>query len=381
MRTIIAQNNLDFRNEVEKIRREIDYDQHLPRELEPYRDWLVSVCGSILDAIETNFENLAKPDDSILIDIVSDTNIIARNVTILNSRYIVPVLRSKRSDLPALRLVSWLHESHRATRDNPFAISAGMFACLPYPGMPTIYFFPSSAHGQILYLPLLFHEFGHVLYAFHKVEMEALVKELQQKIAIRLQPSVVRNDRFSLEANRKLDKIAITWFEWTQELFCDAVGLKIGGPSFIHAFSMYCRMLGHEEFHVPEESLAFRVHPVSWIRVKLLASRADAMGFPKLAAELLEAWSDIAACSKITEEYFGFFSDAFLPIVNATIDDMLVESNPLGFDDANGMTLPVSLLNRAWETFLNDPTAFSEWENAAIDELLGITTLSAAEAA
>ena len=67
--------------------------------------------------------------------------------------------------------------------------------------------------------------------------------------------------------------------------------------------------------------------------------------------------------------------------MNATIDDMLVESNPLGFDDANGMTLPVSLLNRAWETFLNDPTAFSEWENAAIDELLGITTLSAAEAA
>ena len=140
-------------------------------------------------------------------------------------------------------------------------------------------------------------------------------------------------------------------------------------------------MLGREEFHVPEESLAFRVHPVTWIRVRLLASRAEVMGFPKLAAELLQAWSDIAACSKITEEYFGFFSDEFLPMVNATIDDMLIETNPLRFDDADGTTSPVSLLNRAWDTFLNDPAAFNEWENAAIDELLGITTLSSAEAA
>lgn len=381
MRKILAQNNLDFRNEVEKIRNEITSGPHLMPEIERYREWLITVCDSMLDAIETNFENLSKPDDSILIDIVSDTNIIARQVTILNSRYIVPVLRSKRSDLPALRILSWLHESHRATCDNPFALSAGMFACLPYPGMPTIYFFPSSAHGQILYLPLLFHEFGHVLYAFHKAEMEALVKELQNKIAFLLRPSVVRNDRFSLEANRKLDKIAITWFEWSQELFCDAVGLTIGGPSFIHSFSMYCRMLGREEFHVPEESLAFRVHPVSWIRVKLLASRADAMGFPKLATELLEAWSDIAACSKITEEYFGFFSDAFLPIVNATIDDMLIETNPIGFNDVDQATSPVSLLNKAWDTFQSDPAAFNEWENAAIDELLGITTLSSAGAA
>jgi hypothetical protein len=374
VRKILFKSNRDLLYELQRVRAALVLTDGLPSELQGYREWLLLICDSLTEAIEENFERLSAGEDSILVDILSETNVIARQLNFLNSTFIDPVLRTKNSDLLALRILSWLHSSHSVTKDTPFAVSGGMFACLPFRGMPTIYFTPCSAHSQLLYLPLLFHEFGHVLYAFHKTEMDALVKELQQKIATYLQPTVSRNDRYSQEAARKRDEIAVTWFEWTQELFCDAVGLSIGGPAFLHAFSMCFRILGREEFHLPQESLVYRTHPVSWIRIKVLARRAEEMGYSDLAAELCESWSEIASCFKITEEYYGFFNDSFLPMVDETINDMLVEAQPLDFRAAaaDGAS-PIKLFNQTWDEFLRDNEDFIAWENGSVREFLAAT--------
>ena len=55
---------------------------------------------------------------------------------------------------------------------------------------PLIYMMPPSAQQGLLYLPLFFHEFGHLLYACHKPEMDALVRELQENLAELLEPAV-----------------------------------------------------------------------------------------------------------------------------------------------------------------------------------------------
>ena len=248
MRDILIRSNQDLLYELEMVRNALASKDGLPPELDGYKEWLIHNCDFLTGAVEEIFEILSTADDSILGDLFSQTNVIARHLNFLNSTFVNPVLRTKDTDLMALRVLSWLHSSHPSTKDTFFAVCGGMFACLPFRGLPTIYFAPCSAHSQLLYLPLLFHEFGHVLYAIHKAEMDSLVKELQKKIAASLQPTVIRNDRYLQDATRRLDEIVVTWFDWTQELFCDAVGLLIGGPAFLHAFSMCWRKLGRRNF-------------------------------------------------------------------------------------------------------------------------------------
>jgi hypothetical protein len=234
---------------------------------------------------------------------------------------------------------------------------------------------PSRQHG-LLYLPLFFHEFGHLLYACHKPEINNLVCELQKEIAGLLEPISQRDDLYAQEDARRRTAIAETWYEWTQEVFCDTAGLTIGGPCFVNAFSMYLRMGGRDEFHLPREKLEFSRHPVTWLRIRLLAERAHQMGL--VEADRLETeWNQIATTMGIAEEYYGFYDDRFLPSIRKTIDDMLIEASPYQFttedvssDWDSDSSTPVHLLNRAWSVFLNDPSSYDSWEQQAISIFL-----------
>src|ERR1035441_1893982 len=115
-----------------------------------------------------------------------------------------------------------------------------------------------------------------------------------------------------------------------QELFCDAVGLTIGGISYVRAFSTYLRMRGRDQFLVPKEDLELQGHPVTWLRVRMLATRLRAGGSNALADSLEQEWDQIAGIMKVSEDYFGFYTEDFLAPVQATLTDMLTEAGPIG---------------------------------------------------
>lgn len=83
----------------------------------------------------------------------------------------------------------------------------------------------------------------------------------------------------------------------------------------------------------------------------------------------------------ITEEYFGFYDDRFLPSIRQTIDDMLTEASPYHFNDEDvspsdwnpESSSLVHLLNRAWSIFLNNPSVYDSWEDQAISDFLART--------
>ena len=172
---------------------------------------------------------------------------------------------------------------------------------------------PPSAQQLLLYLPLFFHEFGHLLYVCHKPEMDDLVRSLQQTISEYLEPSVQRDDAHAKREQKQRSEIVESWFEWTHEIFCDAVGLVIGGPAFAHPFSMYFRMLGRDEYYLKPKYLEGRAHPVTWLRVRLIVDRARRMGFSELAASLESIWLTIANQMSVTEDYYGFYIPTDIP--------------------------------------------------------------------
>ena len=375
MQELLEQNNIALLHEIRKLQRSLrQASNNIPKELKGYTDWVTKICEGFSHSVLQNLTYLEFEGQDILEDILSETQKVSREFYVFNERHVSPILRARNSDRLSLKLLLWMHATHPKTKNIPIAVCDGEFSV--WLTGASIYFTPCAAQQGLLNLPLFFHEFGHLLYRCHQTEMNDLVRELQEDIQRLLLPAVVRNDRYTeaQEANRAI--IVETWYTWAQEFFCDAVGFVIGGAAFTHAFSMYLRMLGRSQYHV--EKLRHRTHPVTWIRIQLLAYRARQMGYNAVAADLEDEWNQVASALGIVENYYGFYDSTFLPIIQQKLDDMLTEAAPREFQELEvaeqeaelNFSSPVALLNSAWQKFRNDPDNYQEWEENAISRFL-----------
>ena len=379
MQDILRQSNFDLLREIARLSSVLTTIS-APTELSAYQYWMTGACSSFRQRALQNLRDLELNREEILNDVLSETQLLTALFQLCNQRLASPLLRYRPSDRLCLRIITWLHDFHVETRDIPAGLTDGEFGIWPAPRFPIVYFMPSYRQHGLLYMPLFFHEFGHLLYACHKREMDELAGDLQRALTDQLETVFRRNDSETDHNAKSISIIVETWYEWIQELFCDAVGLTIGGPCFANAFSMYLRMGGRDRFHQPKERLAFREHPVSWLRIRLIAERARRMGLAE-ANRLETEWNRIAATMGITEEYYNFYDDRFLPSIHRTIEHMLTETSPYQFS-AEDVSLSdwnpessslVHLLNRAWSIFLNDPRAYDGWEEQAISDFLART--------
>lgn len=368
---------MDLLREIERLRAILrSVSDSIPAELGTYYGWAAVTCDGFRQQVMQNLHDLDSGHDNILRDVLSNTQLVTVSFHQYNQRLVGPILRARPSDRLCLKLFRWLHSVHPQTLDIPAALSDGEFGIWPVPPQPTIYFMPSSAQHGLLYLPLFFHELGHLLYACHKPEMDDVVRSFQEKISELLEPSMQRDDLYAQVEAGKRSAIVETWYEWAQEFFCDAVGFVIGGTAFVHAFSMYLRMIGRGEYHLPPEQLAHREHPVTWLRIRLLADRMRRVGHNVDAEELENAWNTIAEAMGVIEDYYGFYASEFLRVIQQTIDDMLTEASPFGLNEEEerrseiAASSPIPLLNEAWHQFLSDPERYYEWEKKAVVSLL-----------
>lgn len=373
MQLQLREQNEDLLREIEGINQSIA-TASIPNELEAYRKWLQSRTAELRSQVERNLVNLARPLVDIRTEVLDQTSLVIRAIYVLNDRYLGPLLRAKESDRLALRVLVWMHEQHPRTSNLPVALTDGSFGSLPDEAWPTIYLVPPGGQQRLLYLPLCFHECGHLLYACHRDEMDALVRDFQKSIGLRLEPAAKRNDAQGQREKQRRKVIVERWYDWAQEFFCDAVGLLMGGPAFARSFSFYFRIIGKDAY---QRSLADQLrsnHPVTWLRIRLLADRARSLGLQEVADQIELDWENVAKMLKIQEDYFGCYDKAFLPDLRRTIDDMLTEADPRCTTDAEvnyagpltESLTPPAILNLAWRALEADSTNYVQWEMQAV---------------
>lgn len=294
---------------------------------------------------------------------------------LINTRLVGPVIRSKPEDRIALIVLRWLHDEHPKAAGRSFAVSDGGFAIYPTADWPVLYFLPSSRQRTLHYLPLMFHEFGHLLYVLCLREMDELVADFQIIVSDALAPMTVRH-RSGRDASDDFRKQAVlAWYEWVQEFFCDAVGLTIGGPCFLKAFWNYFRSRSVDEFYLPRNKQLVSRHPVTWLRIRMLVDRAKKLGLAEIADEIDQGWHITAKTLGVREEYEGMWEEDFFSSLRKTIDDMLEEASPRTFttDDFKSYEETgslLSMLNKAWQAFEANPGTYRAWEKGMIDFLL-----------
>lgn len=347
----------------------------VPEELQRYRMYIVQMCERLRDSIEQNQIYLQMERTDILEDVLSRTQQFTQSVRLLSSYLSIPILRASSSDRLALSVIYWLHQTHPRTSSFPPAFAAGQCSISLN---PPIYYFSAVEQQGLLYQPLLFHEFGHLLYLLHKPEMDDLVAELREEIIELLMPASQRNDRYAEEQASKRQIIANTWYSWIQEIFCDAVGFEIGGPCFLYAFSSFLSKLAKGDFYRQPDYLNYSEHPTTWLRVRFLSERAAAKGFKHLAEIVENEWRTIAEVMDVIEDYHGFYHEALEEVIRDTIRNMLTETSPrecTDFEAAGGGWSPdsdslIRLLNWSWQVHISDSSRYSAWEAEHIALLL-----------
>ncbi len=101
--------------------------------------------------------------------------------------------------------------------------------------------------------------------------------------------------------------------------------------AFANGFSAYMWTRGRGEYHATPDEPALRSHPVTWLRVKLVADRARQLACAADADALERSWADVASALGVTEDYYGYFEESLLEAVRKTVSDMLTETNPRTF--------------------------------------------------
>jgi hypothetical protein len=365
MNNLLLRHNVSMHRQLALLLQTVN-EKKLPAELELYKQWLIGIMTAMQKQIGDNLVALKKGMPELYPDILSDTELLSQQLGFLNSSFIPPVHRSIGTDIIGLKLLNWLHKIHPNTRQIPFAIADGSFSI--YPVNPTLYYLPIVEQKGLLFLPLFFHEFGHLLFTLHRPEMENLVKEIQLAIEEFLRPAFVHNDQKNEDEWKKNAAIVSTWYKWAQELYCDAVGLIIGGESYLLAFSNYFQMGGRREFHMLEKDLKGHSHPITAIRIRFLLRRARKMGYVKLAESIEEEWNLLRINYSLGKEYYGYFIDDYTETIESIIDDMLVQASPVQYSE--NILSPVKILNVAWSKFMEDAGGYPDWEIEQIESFL-----------
>lgn len=373
MKRILESNNRDLLREVEALNTIVANNAY-PSQLQPYAAWIDSFLQQQKDILNGNFRYLDLGITEIFTEVLERTQSVTRNLRIISNKFITPISRYNSTDYISICFIKWLHDQHPQSVNKAFAVSDGQFSIFPSVDIPVIYYLPSSSQRSLLHLPLFFHEYGHFLFQYHKDEMVDLIIELQNWLEEQLVHPYQQNDSRSLGERRKAKKIIETWFDWIEEIYCDAVGLTIGGSSFLHTFSLYLRMSGREAFYLSERDLENSSHPVSSIRIKFLVRRARKLGLHFAAKIIEDEWKKLSDIMSLNQMFHGYYTSSYDTKVEETIDNMLEESNPVRFDSMRSISGEsvdyVNLVNEAWERYFTDENSFEKWQDECLNEFL-----------
>jgi hypothetical protein len=373
MRGNLQASNEDLLHQLATLQRLFGAAQ-IPQELSAYRSSIEGVCERLRRQVQRNLKDLGYDLPDTFENVLRQTQNVMRELELINSHYAGPILRSQTDDRLALLVLRWLHDEHPKSQTWSFALSDGNFAIYPHLDLPSLFFLPWSRQRTLLYLALLFHEFGHLLYALHRPEMDELVKEFQDIVDNVLAPLTHRRRKAAAGQESFRQILMLRYYEWCQEFFCDAVGLRIGGPAFAKALTSYFRLQGTGEFYLPRDKQLMQRHPVGWLRIRMVIDRCRQYGLVDEGKDIEAAWLGTARLLGLREDYEGTWAEDFFIPLRKMLNDMLEEASPRPFVEqeirAASVGNPVSLLNRAWKVFESNADGYRVWERKTIDDFL-----------
>jgi hypothetical protein len=243
-----------------------------------------------------------------------------------------------------------------------------------------VIFVPVGESRFLLHLPDVFHEIGHQVLSEKENELSLKKVSESYRTAIRVITSYydgLLKKKMRETGPRAIPAtIALIHYQWKtywiNEFFCDLFALYTLGPAYAWA---HLHLTTKKSEDVYEFSpILPRSHPSDDSRMKMLTIGLTKIGLGEMVPLILSRWNEmplIANTKPVIEYQYAYPDD----LMNQIADIFLTGLKDTGFALATQKGLEeenstiISLLNKAWTLFWENPEAFTEWETQTVKGL------------
>lgn len=316
---------------------------------------------TFVEAVRINFENdnISGSDvNRFLKKVLLAYRDHRRTIDQIEENFVGYIVRYNDSDLFFTKLAEALWEETNLPDMPPVAVTStsDYFCTLAALG---IIFSPPSTEYNLLIIPDLYHEFGHIVNETDKLfgakfnaELKAHVEDLNNQ---------VRRVSRPLE-QKTIDEIADVWHRrWAEEVACDTLATMIIGPAYGWCNLQLCL----------QTSNAFSstgAHPADAARTAHILRILRRQGFSSEADKVESLWNQYLEITQQTST--GNYQD-YHPqsVFTAIMEDVEAEIIRNGFFGIKDDCCTIKMLNEAWEIFNQSPQKYRDWELKTIEGL------------
>lgn len=222
-----------------------------------------------------------------------------------------------------------------------------------------IIFAPPSGADEILVMPDLYHEFGHILHQLGRIPLFG--KRFERALA---------NYEDELNAQKRrhyrpldpdlIESVSRLWARyWAEEVACDTLAARIIGPSYGWCNLHLC--LRHPEIYLITD------HPADAARTQHIFRVLKRCGWKKEVEAMQKRWDQY---TRVIQHPRGTNYDDYHPdqLFIAVMEDVEEAVGDLGVFSPSQSTIS-GLFNEAWDQFLADPEGFGQWKERAASRL------------
>lgn len=226
---------------------------------------------------------------------------------------------------------------------------------------------PSDEGFNLLALPDLCHELGHILLLYHRTE---LAGDFLTDLAAHFQEErrKIDSEERPPEYKRTIDNLFALWNDvWVWEFAADMVATYLAGPPFGWQHLRLTASLGGSAYFPALGD--FAEHPADAARMKGIRRALQYSGAKQAASDIGRLWA----------EYLSFTGDDEPPdyglcypshLIEGLMENVMRGCEQLGlkrFDERAGNPIEiVSIIGEAWEQFLERPSEYGAWEDEAL---------------
>lgn len=296
-------------------------------------------------------------------------------LAILVESYPLPfVERYSASDRRLTGLVRRLAEQVGWTLSNVLPPLVGSFSAHYFWTKPEFVLIgaPALAGENLLVLPDLCHEIGHILLLHHEAtligdfpnELERYIEEERRRVKTHQRPP---------NYEHLYDLLFVEWRDqWQWEFASDVVATYMVGPAFGWQHVRLCAGGGRAAYRPVLGEVD--EHPADEARLRAVLCVLQQAGHAEVADRIQSLWQSFLAASGETKpaDYDVCYPQ---PLIQSLAHRVTEGCRALGLrgyglpsDAKDPASLP-ALMNEAWERFLADPHAYGEWERTQLSQL------------
>ncbi len=228
---------------------------------------------------------------------------------------------------------------------------------------------PSGEEKNLLNLPDLFHEMGHLIYNQYEMYLKGKFEESLNRFYDSESQRVFYEQRSTTLINFYREKLAWWLSSWIMEFTCDLIATYLVGPAFAWT-NLKLTTLSSGKNRVFQASPS---HPSDEARMRAVFYLLNKMGHTAEMVEIKDSWDTfLKTTNNIVPGNYNYIFPQHL--IEELADCVFTGCKDIDLvvysDQLQQYAEPISkMLNDAWHMLFNSPGDFKDWERSKIKQI------------